>query len=381
MSSPRTILLNPGPVTLTDRVRSALVAGDFCHREAEFAELTRRINARLATVYTTLARDYRAAILGGSGTAAVEAMLVTFAPADSTTLVLTNGVYGERMARMLKAHRKPCRIVTHPWMAGLDLAAVEEQLAADSSVTHVAVVQHETTTGRLNDLAGLGRLCKARNLGLLLDAVSSFGAEAIEGADWNLRAVAGTANKCLHGAPGLSFVLAPTSDWQQVATAGDAAAGSVYLHLGRYYQTQHHDGFSPFTLPVQVAFALDAALDEFAGDGGWQARRAIYLERARRIHQTLVAAGVNTLLLPEDCSPVLWSYRLPPGRSYAELHDALKSEGFIIYAGQGDLGGEIFRIAHMGDIRPADMDRFCAALPRILASRPDAGRATAGRGP
>lgn len=361
----RLILLNPGPVTLTARVRNALVAGDWCHREPEFAALVRDINLRLAQVHGSLVQDYCAVTLAGSGTSAVEAMLASFAPDHGTTLVVANGVYGERMQRMLAAHGKPHRVAEHAWTAGVDLAAVEECLQRDASITHLAIVHHETTTGRLNDIAAVGRLCQARGLTMLLDAVSSFGAERIDAADWNLGALAGTANKCLHGAPGLSFVLARNDLWDGPAVR----AGSVYLDLRAYYAAQHRDGYSPFTLPVQIAFALHEALLEHADEGGAEVRRQLYQARAQRIHSALSVSGVTTLLPPEAYSSVLWSYRLPARRSYVELHAALKADGFIIYAGQGDLGREIFRIAHMGDIQAEDLLRLCTALTGNLGTR------------
>lgn len=361
----RLILLNPGPVTLSARVRNALSAGDWCHREPEFAALIRDINQRLTGVHAGMAADYAAATLAGSGTSAVEAMLASFAPDDAATLVVANGVYGERMQRMLEAHDKPYRVVEQAWTSAIDVAAVERCLAREPSITHLAIVHHETTTGRLNDVAAVGRLCKARRVTLLLDAVSSFGAEQIDAAGWNLGALAATANKCLHGAPGLSFVLARNDLW-----AGPAQkVGSVYLDLRACHAAQHRDGYSPFTLPVQVAFALHEALLEHAEQGGAEVRRQLYRARAQRIHATLARSGVSTLLPPEDYSSVLWSYQLPADRSYAELHDALKAGGFIIYAGQGDLGRQIFRIAHMGDIQEADLVRLCNALTASLEQR------------
>jgi 2-aminoethylphosphonate-pyruvate transaminase len=362
----RLILLNPGPVTLTARVRNALGAGDWCHREAEFAALIRDINLRLMQVHAGMAADYAAVTLAGSGTSAVEAMLACFAPDEATTLVVANGVYGERMRRMLEAHKKPYRVIEQAWTSAVDVAAIESCLAQDRSITHLAIVHHETTTGRLNDVAAVGRLCKARGVTLLLDAVSSFGAEQIDAAGWNLGALAATANKCLHGAPGLSFVLARNALW-----AGPVQqAGSIYLDLRAYHAAQHRDGYSPFTLPVQIAFALHEALMEHAEQGGAEARRQLYRARAQRIHATLSQSGVSTLLHPDEYSSVLWSYRLPARYSYADLHDALKAEGFIIYAGQGDLGREIFRIAHMGDIQEADLVRLCAALNATLGRQP-----------
>lgn len=361
----RMILLNPGPVTLTPRVRAALTAGDWCHREPEFAGLTADINRELLKVHPGLQEDYRAVTLAGSGTAAVEAMLASFAPDGSRTLVVANGVYGERMARMLAAQGKPHAVATHDWTAPVDLALLERTLAAQPDITHLAVVHHETTTGRLNDLAAIGRFCHARKLILLLDGVSSFGAEALDPAACNLGAVAGTANKCLHGVPGLSFVVARRSLW----AAPSSTCRSVYLDLHAYHAAQHGEGYSPFTLPVQVAFALREALAEHAEEGGAPARRARYLERARRIHGVLQQSGVDTLLPVEDFSAVLWSYRLPNRHGYAALHDALKARGFVIYAGQGNLGGAIFRIAHMGDISDGDLDRLCTALAGCLDKR------------
>jgi 2-aminoethylphosphonate-pyruvate transaminase len=196
---------------------------------------------------------------------------------------------------------------------------------------------------------------------LLLDAVSSFGALPVESAVWNLGALAATANKCLHGAPGLSFVLASDALWQRKP----AAAGSVYLDLRAYHAGQHGNGFSPFTLPVQIAFALQEALVEHAEQGGAPARLSSYRRRAERVRAALLAAGVAPLLDEGVGSPVLASWRLPEGRTYESLHDDLKSLGFVIYAGQGGLGPEIFRIAHMGDIRADELDTLCEALARL----------------
>lgn len=360
----RTILLNPGPVTLTARVRRALTAGDWCHREPEFAALVQEINDALAAVHPALSDDFESVLLTGSGTAAVEAMLATFAPERQRTLVLVNGVYGERMVRMLAAHGKPHHVLAQEWTGAISFPALERVLAADASITHAAVVHHETTTGRLNDLQTIGRVCQAWGVRLLVDAVSSFGAEQIAGRDWSIDAIAGTANKCLHAAPGLSFVLARREAW-----AHPAPARSVYLDLHAYHRAQHADGYSPFTQAVQVAFALREALAEHREQGGWLARRALFRARAARVQAELLRHGVSPLLAPSEYSSVLCSYRLPVGLGYRRLHDALKRRGFVIYAGQGHLSPEVFRIAHMGDIQEPDLEELCGALAAILGGR------------
>ena len=279
----RTILLNPGPVTLTPRVREALLRGDWCHREPEFAALTREINTALASVYADMADAWDAVMLTGSGTSAVEGMLGTFAPDAGKTLVAANGVYGERMAAILAAQRKPHALLRQGWLEPLDSAAIAAALEADAEITHLATVHHETTTGRLNDLDAVGQLCRARNVALLLDGVSSFGAERIDAAAWNLEAVAATANKCLHGVPGISFVVARRTAWAEAR----GEPRSVYLDLRAYHAGQHGEGFSPFTQSVQVAFALREALAELEEAGGWAARGREYARRAAIIYQEL----------------------------------------------------------------------------------------------
>jgi 2-aminoethylphosphonate-pyruvate transaminase len=361
----RTILLNPGPVTLTERVRRALTEGDWCHREPEFAALVQGINAALVRVHPALATDYESVLLTGSGTAAVEGMLAAFAPRERTTLVLANGVYGERMARMLAAQGRPVETLRHEWAAPLDLPRIERHLAAHPEVSHIAVVQHETTTGRLNDLQALAGVARRFGVQLLVDAVSSFGAEELLGREWNVAALAATANKCLHGVAGLSFVLARRELW----TVPPTATGSVYFDLHAYHRAQHADGFSPFTQAVQVAFALREALAEHAESGGAVARRQLYRRRAETVYAALGQLGVTTLLAPAEYSVVLWSYRLPAGMTYLRLHDALKQEGFVIYAGQGHLAPDVFRIAHMGDIGADDLERLTAALSAAIRPR------------
>jgi 2-aminoethylphosphonate-pyruvate transaminase len=350
-------LLNPGPVSLTDRVRRALMSPDVCHREPEFRDLVMRVRENITAIYG--APGYVAVLVAGSGTCAVETMLSCVSK-DETALVLANGVYGERMAAMLEAQGKAHEVVSAPWTSGVDLAAAEKALAS-KRFGHVLAVHHETTTGRLNDLAAIGALCKRFDVPLLLDAVSSFAGEEIRFAEWNLEALAATANKCIHGAPGVSFVLA-TRD----ALSRASGATSVYLDLHRHAAAQEK-GETPFTLPTHVTFALSEALDELAESGGWRARHATFATRSTHVRTTLRELGVSLLLdRAEDSGATLTSFRVPAGKTYEALHERLKDSGFVIYAGQGKFDGQIFRIAVMGALDGGDLARLSAALREAL---------------
>ena len=219
------------------------------------------------------------------------------------------------------------------------------------SFSHAALVHHETTTGRLNDLSALAEICRTRGVGLLSDGVSSFGAEPIDFANASLDAVAGTANKCLHGVPGVAFVIA------RRAALARAAQRTYYLDLGRLARLQDERG-TPFTPAVHACYGLVEALREFGVEGGRTARH--------RRYAALAEHGVEPAIPVGESSGVLRAYRLPRGIPYQTLHDALKAEGFVIYAGQSGLSSTLFRVSTMGNLSAGDIDRLLRCFGRLL---------------
>lgn len=353
------ILLNPGPVNLSERVRQALLRPDLCHREPEFVDLQNTIRQNLLGVYG-LDQLWAAVLLTGSGTAGVEAMLTSMVPDDGQVLIIENGVYGERMSRIAEIYHLPHSRLHHAWGEAVDMNKLARILEHDR-FTHIALVHHETTTGRLNNLDDVANICSKYNIPLLVDGVSSFGAESLKFNEWNIAACAATANKCLHGVPGTSFVIVNREKIENDATI----PRTVYLDLKKYLQQQDNNG-TPFTQSVQCFYALDEALKELQDQGGWQERQKQYQQYMKIIRDGMLALGIKPLLDKADSSCVLHAYHLPENISYQQLHDQLKSKGFVIYAGQGDLAKTIFRVSAMGDITEDDMKKFVSIIEKIL---------------
>lgn len=357
-------LLNPGPVTLSERVRRSMLAPDLCHRESEFFDLQDEARRRLLAVYELDPAEWCAVLITASGTGAVESMVSTLVPQDGRVLVAENGVYGERIAEICARYRISFARMTGDWLQALDLAGIGRRLenAAQEEgarFTHLAVVHHETTTGRLNDLPALGGLCRQHGVKLLVDAVSSFGAEPLDFADESLAAVAATANKCLHGVPGVAFALVRRRALER------AASRTYYLDLARSAAAQDRRD-TPFTPAIHAHYALVEALREHAEQGGRVARHRRYGALAERARAGLAQLGIAAMLPPEECSVVLRSYRLPAAIPYPTLHDGLKARGFVIYAGQGNLAARLFRIAVMGELLTADIDRLLECCSELL---------------
>jgi 2-aminoethylphosphonate-pyruvate transaminase len=356
------LLLNPGPVSLSERVRRSLLQPDLCHRESEFFDLQDEARRRLLAVYSLPSQQWSAVLLTASGTAAVESMVAALVPDRGRLLIVENGVYGERIALICRQYGISHERIAGDWLRAPDFDSIAAKLANQpkgSTFTHVAVVHHETTTGRLNDLRLLLQLCREHGAELLVDAVSSFGGEDIDFSDPALSAAAATANKCLHGVPGAAFVMVRRS------ALANAASRTYYLDLGRQARLQDERN-TPFTPAVHAYYALVEALREYEEQGGLQARHRHYAALAGRVRAGLAALGIESFLPADESSVVLRSYLLARGLTYERLHDALKADGFIIYAGQGNLSKMLFRISTMGNLTEADIDRLLVCIRRLL---------------
>ncbi|HLZ35706.1 MAG TPA: alanine--glyoxylate aminotransferase family protein [Nitrospira sp.] len=352
------ILLNPGPVNVSDRVRQALLRPDICHRESEFTELLHGIQAKLLKAFVPGAEhDYAAAVITGSGTAAVESAMMSSIPHGKRMLIINNGVYGERMSQMVGLHRLGVSELKYEWTTTPDPERLRLALRQHPEVHGVAMVHHETTTGLLNPVQAIAEVVDSQNRVFVVDAVSSLGGESIDIAGSHMYMVAGTAGKCIQGFPGVSFVLVRKGFLERMRVYPKR---SWYLHLTHYVDDQGR-GTIPFTPAVQVYYAFDEALNELLEEG--VARRVQrYRKMAALIRERMSKLGIKAVLTPDRQSNTLTAYYLPEGLAYQPLHDRLKEQGYVIYAGQGNLENKIFRVANMGALTEAQFTAFLDAF-------------------
>ncbi|MFI9121547.1 pyridoxal-phosphate-dependent aminotransferase family protein [Streptomyces bikiniensis] len=358
----RVVLLNPGPVNVHDRVRAALAGPDECHREPETQALLGTVAGKITEVCGADRDSHAAVLLTGSGTAALEAVVSSVVPAGGRLLVLDNGHYGERLLRIADVHGIDSVRLEFGWATPLDLDAVDRALAADPGVTHVAVVHHETSTGMLNPLRELGALVDRHGRSLIVDAISSLGAEDLDVVRDRVDWCVGTANKCLEGMPGISFVCAPR---ERLDALADVPARTFYFDLSANYRAQVLKGSPQFTPAVQVLRALDAALDLTLAEGV-PARTARYAARAAEIRAGLEERGIDLLLPADQRAGSITNAHLANGMTYDELHDGLKEHGYVIYATQEKSAG-VFRLANMGQLTASDIAGFFRAFDEVVA--------------
>jgi 2-aminoethylphosphonate-pyruvate transaminase len=354
------VLLNPGPAVTSDRIHRAIAGPDLCHREPEYVELFRSVRRKLLAV-GGVTDDWAVVLIAGSGTAAMEAMTGAFVRPGHRLLACRNGIYGDRIATI--AERLGIEVVS---VSAADTepiapAAVDRALAADPSIDAVAVIHHETTTGLLNPIHEIAALADTRGVPVLVDAISSFGAEDLRLVGSGIDVVAGTSNKCLHGLPGVGFLLVSP---RAQARASEVPPRSLYFDVPNYLRAQAKQTV-PFTPSIPATYALDAALDELF-DEGLEHRRRHYRERMACLDGAFARLGLDPIVAPEHRSGSVRSLPLPAGLTYADVHDAVKRDGYVIYAGLGQAAATNFRVCALGNLEVAALEGFIASLTRAI---------------
>ena len=354
---PRNILLNPGPVTTTDSVKHALVVPDICHREKEFTELLQCIRRDLLKVIHADDR-YTSVLFGASGTGAIEACLSSVIPPDKKVAIINNGSYGQRLMDIATRYGIDAVEIKLPYDEPLSLETLESILLSDSDIQYLAVVHHETSMGTLNPLRDIGELCHRLKRYLIVDAMSSLGGVEIDANADHIDFIISSSNKCLHGMPGLSFVIAKIE--RLLETQG--CARSYYFDLHRQYQALEKTGQMPFTPPVQVAYSFKQALDEYFEESPPRYER--YQRNYVRLLEGLKILGFSCVT-PDDCQSGLLMTVTFPDEGYAydfdTMHDYLYQKGFTIYPKKIPIAHS-FRLACIGDLNEADIDAFLGAL-------------------
>lgn len=324
LASTRQVLFNPGPVNLHPAIKDNLFNVELCHRQGAFEELDEHVRKRLHDAAGLTSEEYRLSLLHGSGTLAVDAALATLVRGD--VLVIENGVYGRRFADTLERVPGASPVVYEPGVGRPpDLAELEREIERRRP-DWLAVVHHETTTGLLNPLEAIAELARRHGARMFVDAVSSLGAHPV---DDRADVVCFNSNKCLESLPGIAGVF-----WRRDLEPHETVP---VLDVSAYADA------IPSTPHVQAFVALDIALDLLAAED----RPERYRRLARRVWESGAAAGFEPLLPEGDRSHVLTSFRLGGWESRELIERALAS-GYVIYAGQGRLRDEIFRVANMG---------------------------------
>ena len=356
-------LLTPGPLTTSRGVKLAMLA-DWGSRDVEFRKVVLDIRRELLRI-AGCDDTYECVIMQGSGTFAIEAALGSLAPKRrKKTLVVANGAYGERAAKILEILERP-----HERVSKTDTTQIQPQhftrvLDADASLTHVWLIHCETTSGIVNPLSDLAREIKSRGRLLMVDAMSSFGALEINMARDGIDVLVSSSNKCIEGVPGFSYVLLK----RELLVACEGQSHSVVLDLFEQWKSLQANGQFRFTPPTHALVAFHQALQELEQEGGTQMRLRRYQRNAQILIKGLSELGLVPLLSGNEAGPIIQTFLTPadPNFKFEDFYERLRSRGFAIYPGKLTQR-DSFRIGTIGQLNEEVMERVVEAVKHVLS--------------
>lgn len=352
------LLLTPGPLSTSPAVRAAMLR-DWCTWDDDYnLGVVSPIREKLVALATATApEDYTAVLMQGSGTFSVEAMIGTAVPENGRLLVLANGAYGDRLAKIASYLGIESTVHDSGELARPDLGRLEQAVTTHS---HVVVVHNETTTGMMNPLEEISSIVKGAGRTLMVDAMSSFGGVPMDVSEIGIDYIVSSANKCIQGVPGFGFVICRRDLLEQ----GEGNARSLSLDLfAQWRGMEDGRGKWRFTSPTHTVRAFVQALQELEEEGGVEARHARYSENHRILVQGMEGLGFECVLPREWQGPIITGFRSPAAEEYSfkQFYDALKTRGFVIYPGKVT-GIESFRIGTIGHVFPDDFRRLILAV-------------------
>ncbi len=356
------LLFTPGPLTTSASVKAAMQR-DLGSRDSEFIKTVAEIrNELLRIAGVSKEAGYEAVLMQGSGTFAIEAVLGSAIARDGRLLVLANGAYGERMVQIAERLKIDVSVQRWPEDQSPDAAAVRELLHPQRP-THVAIVHLETTTGILNPLDEIAAVVRESGCEFIVDAMSSFGGVPLDVAALQPHYLISSANKCLEGVPGFSFVIARRASLEQAA----GRARSISFDLHAQWRGLESNGQFRFTPPTHALLAFAQALSQFRAEGGVAGRAQRFRANRAALLATMRHLGLREYLARERQSDVITSFHYPadPAFQFDEFYARLAKRGFVIYPGKVSRA-DCFRIGTIGRISVDDVKALVAAIEGVL---------------
>jgi aspartate aminotransferase-like enzyme len=360
----KTRLFTPGPTPLLPAAQFAMAAADIHHRTPEFRALYQKVLRDLKTFVGT---KNDVILLASSGTGAMEASVSNLTSPGDRVLVLTAGKFGERWVSLAKAFGCDVDVVSVPYGQTFDLEEVRKALRIETRAVFMQAT--ETSTGVRHNVAGVAEVLKqsGKDAALVVDAITGLGTTHIDMDAWGVDVLIGGSQKAVMIPPGLSYLAVSDRAWDLM----EISLNPRYYFDLRKERKNAAKGESAYTPAVALIAALGAALDYIAAqaDGDLAQGRAKLVENAETcaaMTRAAVEALGMRLFAPEAPAAAVTAVLPPEGLDSGAIVKELKSRfAAVITNGQGEMKGQIFRIAHLGFFDYMDTIALIGALEQV----------------
>ena len=357
------LLFTPGPLSTSFSVKEAMME-DVGSRDYEFIQAVKEIrNELLELAGVSKEGGYESVMIQGSGTFGIESVISSAVGKNDTLLILANGAYGERIAKMAAVHQLNHYVVRIEEDKIVTPVATESFLEAHPEVTHVACIHSETTTGLFNPVGEIGAVCKKYHKVFIVDAMSSFGGVEMDMKEMSIDFLVSSSNKCIEGVPGFAFALCKKEELLKAK----GQARSLSLDLYEQWAGLEANGQFRFTPPTLSIMAFHQALKELKEEGGIKAREQRYKMNKKILDKGMEELGFKEYISKEIQGHIITSFLYPEDShfNFENFYEKLNQRGFVIYPGKLSKASA-FRIGNIGHIFPEDVGQLVVAINEVL---------------
>jgi len=343
-----------GPVNTSESLKKIIPYNEMGHREPEFENLYKGVKTKLYKVFKINKKEFDFAIIGGSGTSAIESMISSIV--NKKILVISNGAFGERAYEICKIYGLQRVYLQYSWGDYPNELEIEKILQNDPEIGFVYMVHMETSTGMLNPIKEVGNLCKKYNKTYLIDSVCAIGCEKLDMNEFNIDFCAFSSNKGIGGVPVVGMVCCRKNKLNNQKR-------NMYLNLNSYLDYSKKNQ-TPFTPAIPMFYFLNEVLVDLLKEGV-NNRLKRYKNNCDLLKKELTKLDLE-FYLKDYMANIMVNVIIPNGLTFKLIHDELKKRGFIIYNGKDELEGKIMHIATMGDLTEKDIKEFVKNLKEII---------------
>lgn len=370
MTDDEFLLLNPGPVPVSEAVRRAMDESMVSHRSAEFEAVYERAQNGLTYVFEHSTIDEESAssggtslVLNGTATMGMEAAVANLVSEGDEVVALVNGKFGRRFKRIAERYAQ-VTLVEVEWGESIDPETVTETVTDDTDL--VTMVHNETSTGILNPVRDVGEIANEHDARFVVDGVTSIGGDVFRIDDWNIDIAITDAQKALAAPPGISAVYVN----DRVVEDIDGERAPFYADLD-WHLRKADDDQTPFTSAVPLFRALAVAVEEIESEG-METRIRRHRQQSAAFRAGFSALGLSGFPTLNDTSThsnTVTAMSLPETvREHPEdFFAAVDERNVSISGGQAHLGGEIFRVSNMGHITDEQVLRGVRTVGEALS--------------
>jgi len=360
-------LLTPGPVEVPERVLKRCCQKVISHRSQDFRELLTSVVEKLKKL-VKLDEDGAIAVLSGSGTTAVDAMIWSFVKPGDRVLVVVNGEFGERAAD--SAIRRGAQVEAIRAKEGdvVDVDTIVDRLE-NKNYDFVIVVQNETSMAvryTFEELRKIGKVAQENGSLVLVDGVSGLAGDKVWFTD-GVAAIAGCTHKAIAAPPGAAFV-AISPEGAEIIRKRYSEDIPPALDLKRYIDKYDSVRETPFTPPITILYALEEALKIIVDEIGVENYIDIHVQRKHYFYNKIrhidgLKPVPKNMKVASNTLAALWV------ENATLIQQELRKAGYIIATGIKEYKNKMIRIGLMGDINFKDLDIVVQVLEQSLTKQ------------